>query len=108
MTPQWTDRAPVFVAALAVAAVVLTGVLLSIASQSHVLPVDERGLSATSYGWLAVAAASAGTGALILVHNRRQLVGWSLVGYGGGGAISFVLVLEAAGAGGEPEGAVGP
>jgi signal transduction histidine kinase len=91
MRPQWTDRAPVLVPALAVAAVVFTGVVLSIATQSHVLPVDERGLAATSYGWLAVAAISAGTGALILVHNRRHLVGWSLVGYGGGSAISFAL-----------------
>jgi signal transduction histidine kinase len=95
MKPQWTDRAPVIVPALAAAAVLLIGVLLTFVSQSHVLAADDRGLDASSYTWLAVATVSVGTGTLILVHDRRHLVGWSLVGYGGGSAISFVLFATA-------------
>lgn len=60
-------------------------------SNSVALPVDERGVDTDDFVWVAAAIVSAVTGALIVVRKRRNLVGWSLLGYGLIGSTGFAM-----------------
>jgi signal transduction histidine kinase len=76
---------------LAGAVVVLfTSFMLGL-SNSAAQPVGERGIDADDFVWVAAAIVSAVTGALIVVRKRRNLVGWSLLGYGLVGSTGFAM-----------------
>jgi len=59
----------------------LMGLGLSVVD-SDVLPIDERGIDAGDFVWVATATVAAVTGSLILARKPRHLVGWTLLGYG--------------------------
>ncbi len=84
---QFRRIAPV----LAGGIVILFSLVLFAFSSSMALPVDDRGLTTDDFVWVAAATVSAVTGALIVVQHRRNLVGWSLMGYGLGGSTGFLV-----------------
>jgi signal transduction histidine kinase len=85
---------PILVGALGL---ILMGFGFSV-SNSHVLPIDERGIDAGDFVWIATATVAAVTGALILARKPHHLVGWTLLGYGmatavavGGSGLAIIL-----------------
>jgi signal transduction histidine kinase len=83
--------APVLVGALAL---LVMGFGLT-ASNSDVIPIDERGINAGDFVWIATVTATVVTGALILTRNPKQLVGWTLLGYGMATVLAFGALVIA-------------
>jgi signal transduction histidine kinase len=64
-------------------------------ADSDAIPIDERGIGAGDFVWIATVTATIVTGALILTRIPNQLVGWTLFGYGMATVVAYGAIVIA-------------